>query len=82
MQVQWLAAEHHRLHLVEEWPEGPRKYATLAAIRSTLAGLSRDVQPGGVVQVCEVCLSRKPANGVIQFPELSQIDNGRSNLAA
>jgi hypothetical protein len=37
----WLAAEHQRLHNVEEWPDNSRKQAILGAIRSTLDSLSR-----------------------------------------
>ena len=82
MQLQWFATEHYRLHCVEEWPDSPRKEATLAAIQSTLVSLSRDLQSGSAIQACEICLSRKQANTVIQFPLRSQIENDRSNLAA
>jgi hypothetical protein len=43
----WIAMEYHRLHLVEKWPDSPRKEANLAAIRSTLASLSRETLSSG-----------------------------------
>jgi hypothetical protein len=39
---EWLAAEFHRLRLVEEWPESPRKDATLQAVRSSISRLLGD----------------------------------------
>ena len=36
----WLSVEHYRMHLMELWPDGPRKEAGLAAARSTLESLS------------------------------------------
>jgi len=36
MHGEWIMGEHHRLNIVERWPDGPRKEAVLAAIRSTL----------------------------------------------
>jgi hypothetical protein len=36
MHFQWLSMEHYRLHIAEEWPDGPYKEATLAAIHSTI----------------------------------------------
>ena len=43
---QWLAMEQYRLSCVESWQEGPRKQATLAAIRSTIASLSHSGHAG------------------------------------
>lgn len=34
MYVEWIATEYHRLHIIEEWPEGPRNKVALAAIHS------------------------------------------------
>ena len=55
---EWFGQEHHRLHIVEEWPEGPQKEAVLASIRSKLdsllAGRSEDQLPQ-----CLVCLGRR-----------------------
>jgi hypothetical protein len=42
---EWIMGEHHRLHIVEEWPDGPYKEAVLAAetvrVGSPFAGFSR-----------------------------------------
>jgi hypothetical protein len=37
--LEWLAVEHYRIHLMELWPDGPRKEAGLAAARSALEGI-------------------------------------------
>jgi hypothetical protein len=42
MREQWLAVEHDRLHVVEEWPDGPRKQAALAAIHSKIESLKQN----------------------------------------
>ena len=36
MGLQLLSWEQYRLNIVEEWPDGPYKEATLAAIHSTI----------------------------------------------
>lgn len=43
MNANWIAMEHYRLHVVEDWAEGPRKDAALTAIRSALDGLERSL---------------------------------------
>ena len=82
MNFEWIAMEHHRLHTVEEWADGPHKDAALAAIRSTLHGLMRNHRPGSNPPVCEVCLNRMKASAVLEFPETFQIEHNRSVLAA
>ena len=77
MNFEWIAMEHHRLHLVEEWPESPYKQAALAAIRSTLEGLLRNQHAGALV--CEVCLNRKKPVPLAR-PELFQLEH--AGLAA
>ena len=42
MRYQWISNEHHRMHIVEAWPDGPYKDATLRAIHSTLYRLAQD----------------------------------------
>ena len=59
---EWITGEHHRLHIVEEWPDGAYKEAVLTAIRSTLNGLARDFRAAINPPVCIVCNSRKSAN--------------------
>jgi hypothetical protein len=41
MHNQKLAMEHYRIHVMEQWPDGPRKQAGLAAARSTIESLAR-----------------------------------------
>ena len=38
-----LAMEHYRIHVMEQWPDGPRKQAGLAAAQSTIESLARTV---------------------------------------
>src|ERR1700685_2064795 len=68
MNFEWIAMEHSRLHMIEEWPEGPRKEASLAAIHSTLGGLtgghSQRAQP-----FCEICLSRPIGPALVKFAD-------------
>lgn len=54
----WLAVEHHRIHLIENWPDGARKQASLASARSALAGLERSASSEASEFVCEICESR------------------------
>jgi hypothetical protein len=53
----WLAVEHYRIHVMELWPDGPRKEAGLAAARSTLWSLAR-TKPEGSSFTCMTCASR------------------------
>jgi hypothetical protein len=55
MNASWLANEHHRLHSIEQWPEGPRKQAALTAARSTLDGLLQRVGSDASGFLCLVC---------------------------
>ena len=48
MQLEWLATEHYRLHRVEEWPDSPRKEATLAAIHDLVARSAIERRNAGV----------------------------------
>jgi len=82
MHSEWIVNEHHRMHTVEDWPDSPAKHVTLAAIRSKLESLLRSAKPGAVIPECEVCLGRRKAAGLLEFPEVVPIDGRRSNLAA
>jgi len=68
MRYQWIASEHHRLHTVEGWPEGPYKDATLRAIHSTLASLAHGASVAAGFPACETCLSRRRSSSVVRFP--------------
>jgi hypothetical protein len=59
MYSEWLASEHHRIHMIELWPDGFRKEAGLAAARSALESLT-GVIPKGSSFVCAICASRRP----------------------
>jgi len=67
MRKEWIAMEHYRMHSVEDWPDGPKKDAALAAIRSSLASLS---QISGLSPSCGcmICRSREREAGVLEFP--------------
>jgi hypothetical protein len=81
MNFEWIAMEHHRLHLIEEWPDSPHKEAALAAIRSTLESLLRTHRVGDL-PACEVCLSRPNGPTLVDFPQSFQIEQDRTDLAA
>ena len=74
---EWMAHEHYRLHLVEKWPQSPRKEATLAAIFSTLASLDRDWR-SATAQTCLVC---RESRIVLEFPDASKVGPGREDPA-
>ena len=42
MKNRWLAMERYRLQCAEAWPDSPQKWATVAAIRSTMETLSAE----------------------------------------
>ena len=52
MQSEWLALEHHRIHLMEQWPDGPRKEAGLNSARSALQSLLLSVSNGAASGGC------------------------------
>jgi hypothetical protein len=54
MQQEWLAVEHHRIHVMETWPDGARKQAGLAAARATLESLARSA-PKEFSFACTIC---------------------------
>ena len=68
MHTEWLAVEHYRLHLMERWPEGSMKEAGLAAARSALESLTRDV-PKSASYVCSICASRRRSIAIVPRPE-------------
>jgi hypothetical protein len=57
MYAAWLANEHSRIHLIEQWPESSRKRAALAAARSTLDSLLQRVPPHESFR-CLLCANR------------------------
>jgi hypothetical protein len=65
MLSEWIMGEHHRLHIVEEWPDGPHKEAVLAGIRSTLDRLLLDFRAAVNRPVCAICHNRRRATAVL-----------------
>jgi len=59
-----MAAQHERLHIVEQWSDGPRKQAALGAIQSALDSLSRHPAMQEPAFVCILCQSRS-ANVIV-----------------
>jgi hypothetical protein len=79
MHIEWLAAEHYRIHLMERWPDGSRKEAGLAAARSALESLTR-VMPNGSSFICATCAGRRHSVAVI--PRAPREPKQTTSLAA
>jgi|HubBroStandDraft_6_1064221.scaffolds.fasta_scaffold347901_3 hypothetical protein len=79
MHIEWMAVEHHRIHLMEQWPDGHRKDAGLAAARSALASLAR-ILPAGSSFACATCISRQQT--VVMIPSAPRVQSLPSTLAA
>ncbi|HLX43267.1 MAG TPA: hypothetical protein VKR43_07525 [Bryobacteraceae bacterium] len=67
---EWIAIEHYRLHLVENWPHSAHREATLAAIYSTLSGLDRNWR-STARHTCMVCLNE--SGNVQVFPDSARV---------
>jgi hypothetical protein len=70
MYTEWLAIEHYRLHLMEEWPEGARRDAGLAAARSALNSLEQTAPRNCSGFECAIC-SRRGADNVVSGKPLA-----------
>jgi hypothetical protein len=68
MHAEWLATEHYRIHVMEQWPDGPRKDVGLAAARSALESLLRTASPNEPAFMCSICASRRQNATVIEYP--------------
>jgi hypothetical protein len=77
---QQLAAQHQRLHIVEQWPDGPRKEAAIGAIESTLDSLLRHPDIREAAFTCILCQSRKASVTVLE-PADSRVRAGLDPLA-
>ena len=75
MQQEWLAVEHHRIHVMESWPDGDRKQAGLAAARATLDSLARGA-PNEFSFLCTVCGGKPKVHSPTRTPTVA------SDLAA
>jgi hypothetical protein len=54
MHSEWLAFEHNRIHVMEQWPDGPRKDAGIASARCALESLAH-MLPEGCSFECATC---------------------------
>src|ERR1019366_41930 len=85
---EWLAAEFHRLRVVEEGPESPRKDATLRAVRSNISRLlgDRRATPIGTTLRFRPAEGRElPANSGTICPNIASYSRGArtsANVAA
>ena len=68
MYTEWLSTEHYRMHLIEKWPDGALKEASLAAVRSALAGLELAAPAEASAFSCEICAARRGSAPVIGYP--------------
>ena len=68
MYTEWLAIEHYRMHLIERWPDGAGKEASLIAARSALAGLERAAPDEASAFTCDICDARRRGTTVIEYP--------------
>jgi len=75
-----LAAQHQRLHIVEQWPDGPRKQAAIGAIESALDSLLRHPDIQEAAFTCILCQTRK-ANVTVMEPQDSRVRAGLDDLA-
>ncbi len=81
MYAAWLASEHFRIHVIEEWPDGPRKEAALSAARSAVNSLLRSAHPDVLNFHCSVCANRRKSVAVVARPAPYQLSCS-SDLAA
>jgi hypothetical protein len=68
-----LAAEHHRLHSMEQWPDGQRKEAAIRAVESSLDSLSRHPEVSHGAFACIVCENRKTNLKVLEPRETPRV---------
>ncbi len=55
----WLAVEHSRMHIVEQWPAGPRRDAVVAGIRSAIQSLVESAPREEALIFCPICARRE-----------------------
>jgi hypothetical protein len=64
------------LHAVETWPDGPRKDAVLASIRSKLASFAPDTSD------CPVCHERTRTNNLVEIRQAPVVEDAPIHAAA
>jgi hypothetical protein len=73
--LEWLAAEHYRIHIMESWPDGARKEAGLAAARCALESLASTRAASSFT--CVTCVSRRQTVAVIpSVPGAKRLTSG------
>lgn len=70
-----LAMEHYRIHVMELWPDGPKKEAGLASARSALKRLTQPLMRGSSF-VCTACASRRPVTVIPSVPRVHKLPSG------
>ncbi len=58
MHSERMAFQHYRIHVMEQWSDGPAKEAGLASARSMLDSIVQN-KPEEVSFLCAVCASRR-----------------------
>jgi hypothetical protein len=81
MYAAWLANEHSRIHLIEQWPDGPRKEVALAAARSALDSLLGRAHSDASAFHCVVCANRLNNPVIVGSPKRFELIRS-SDLAA
>jgi len=64
----FIKLEHYRMHCAEEWADGPRKDAVLAAVHSSLERLEAGMLAPYELPTCMVCAARRTKAPVLMFP--------------
>jgi hypothetical protein len=67
MRKQWLAIEHSRLHVIENWPESAKREISLQAVRSAIRSLTGDDDPWSAE--CLICGEPKHSGLLLELPK-------------
>ena len=70
-----LAAAHHRLHDIEQWPDGPRKRVALDAVQSALNSLLQHPAMPQETFDCVVCRGRIANLKIMERRDATQVQN-------
>ena len=81
MQSEWLAVEHHRIHVMEQWPHGPRKEAGLNSARSALKSLLVSVASSDSF-ACAVCSSKSQCTTLVSSTDNTHREKRARRFAA
>jgi hypothetical protein len=70
-----LAMEHYRIHVMELWPDGPKKEAGLASARSALERITTATSSGSSF-ACTACASRRTVTVIRSDPRVHKLPSG------